>query len=688
VADLRPYPFDALVRRVFRELDERGSIFDLPAAKFFGGDPERDLSVRVHGHPASSPFGPAAGPHTQMAQNLVLAWLAGGRVVELKTVQVLDDLEIPRPCIDMRTIGFNVEWSQELSLEESVREYMKGAMLVEMLRESGRIDLAPGFDRTIWDLSVGYDLEGIRTDRVRSFLRRMMDAKPVVEEFRRRIPDEWRKLRDLDFPTRLSGTLTLSTFHGCPPDEIERILEHLMREYGLSCTVKLNPLLLGPEETRHLLHDVLGYETLRIPDDAFEKDTKWDQAVEFVERLGETAREHGLGFGVKFTNTLIVEHRDDFLPASEKEKYLSGQPLHVLAARLVERFRGRFGNRFPVSFSAGIDRGNFADAVALGLRPVTVCTDLLRPGGYGRAGGYLRSLSDRMRATGSETIDEFVIRAFGHAESALDRAVGVVGAGREVVGDGLSALEREKDLRAAVGQAVFERWVAEATSLNTETYAERVTSDPRYRLERNTRPPKKIGSDLELFDCITCDKCIPVCPNGANFTYRVPKGAIPVVRVRRQDGEWVRIEGKPLVLERKHQIGNFADLCNDCGNCDVFCPEDGGPYVVKPRFFGSLESFRAADPADGILVRRGENAVVVYGRFDGHTMRLERRAGERRARLSGKGFSIGFDPDDPRAHLEGNAQVEVDLTWGYVLDRIRRGVLEETGINWVKGLVD
>ncbi len=124
MAELRPYPFAALVRRAFRELDERGSIFDLPVAKGFYGRADRDLSVRFHGHAPSSPIGPAAGPQTQMAQNLVLAWLAGCRVMELKTVQVKDELVIPRPCIDMRTVGYNVEWSQELRLDQSLEEYV------------------------------------------------------------------------------------------------------------------------------------------------------------------------------------------------------------------------------------------------------------------------------------------------------------------------------------------------------------------------------------------------------------------------------------------------------------------------------------------------------------------------------------------------------------------------------------
>ncbi|MEE8424902.1 MAG: hypothetical protein V3S11_03690, partial [Elusimicrobiota bacterium] len=78
------------------------------------------------------------------------------------------------------------------------------------------------------------------------------------------------------------------------------------------------------------------------------------QAVGFAERLSKKAAGLGLSYGVKFSNTLIVENRPGgFLPASEKERYLSGPPLHVLAMSLVRRFRKRFGDRIPVSFSAG-----------------------------------------------------------------------------------------------------------------------------------------------------------------------------------------------------------------------------------------------------------------------------------------------------------------------------------------------
>ena len=557
---------------MFRELERSEAIFDLPARKFVLGEARCDLAVRFHGQVAATPFGPAAGPNTQLAQNIVLSWLAGGRIVELKTVQVKDDLVIPRPCIDMQTVGYNVEWSQELKLEESLEEYVKAAMLIRMLVASGRLPFAPGFDRTVFDMSVGYDLAGIRSERVQAFIRGMMDATPIVERLRREIPAELRHLGDLDFPTRLSDTLTLSTFHGCPPEEIERIIDFLLRGPRLSCVIKLNPMLLGKTELRGLLHDALGYTDLRVPDSAFDRDTTWEQAVGFVGRLGETAAALGLDLGVKFSNTLIVENHRDFFPKSEREMYLSGPPLHVLAIHLVRRFRREFGDRFPISFSAGVDRANFADAVALGLVPITACSDLLQPGGYARAFGYFEELARRMDDVGASTIEDF-IRSYEIGAAPPPASLGTGG-------PGAFAPPAEDPDRT--------RRLSEAKLRNTETYVERATRDPRYAAERHRKVPRKIGRRLQLFDCISCDKCVPVCPNDANFSVA-------------------------LAMEQPRQWVNFADFCNDCGNCDIFCPEDGGPYVLKPRVFVSRERWAADAPRDAILIEKG----AVTGRFGG-----------------------------------------------------------------------
>ena len=675
--ELVPVPLATLTTRLFRELAQRQSAFDLPARSFFLGDPARDLSVSIHGHRASSPLGPAAGPHTQLAQNIVLSWLAGCRVMELKTVQVKDDLVIPRPCIDMQTVGFNVEWSQELSLDRSLEEYVKASMLLEMLKASGALPaLAPGFGDTVFDMSVGYDLAGIRSPRVQAFLSGLLDAGEVIERLRPQIPAEWKALRDLPFRRRISDTLTLSTFHGCPPEEIEGIAEHLLREAGLHVVVKLNPTLLGRDELRSLLHDRLGYADLAVPDAAFEKDAKWEQVVGFVGRLGEVARAAGRGFGVKFTNTLIVKNHKSFFPATEKEMYLSGPPLHVLAMALVRRFRRTFGDRYPISFSAGIDAANFADAVALGLRPVSVCTDLLMPGGYGRARRYFADLSRRMESAGARDLDEFAIRGCGRGADALD-GLGLKPAAAAACRE---ALAGRADLRAAAGGA-FAAWASAARVLNTESYVERALADPRYAAERNATPPKKVGTKLSLFDCLTCDKCIPVCPNDANFALAMPKGAVALERLVPSAGGFRLEKAGAVPVDEPHQIANFADACNECGHCDVMCPEDGGPYVVKPRFFGSVASWSAAPSRDGFALERTPDGLRMHGRFEGRTFVVD--SGGPLVRYRGEGFDLRLDPRDPAATAQGRADGPVDLGFLRIMERLREAVTAPGAVNFV-----
>jgi putative selenate reductase len=700
MAVLRPYPFGALVRRTFREIEAKRALFDLPLHRGFLGDPARDLSVRVHGRVASSPFGPAAGPQSQLAQNIALSWLAGGRVIELKTVQAKDTLTIPRPCIDMQTVGYNIEWSQELTLEQSVEEYVKASMLVEMLAASGRLPLQQGFDRVLFDMSVGYDFAGITGERVQAFIKGMLDATPIVDRLRKEIPGEYRACRDLAYTTRLSDTLTLSTFHGCPPGEIERIVDWLLRRNGLHTVVKLNPMLLGPDETRLLL-GALGYREIRVPDSAFARDTTWEQMAGFVDRLGETARSLDLGFGVKFTNTLIVENHRAFFPSSEREMYLSGPPLHVLAMQLVGRFRREFGDRYPISFSAGIDRVNFPDAVALGLAPVTVCTDLLKAGGYARGRGYHLELASRMNAVGARSIDEFVLKAYGQGGRALERLTltpearqacrrAIAGALRPF--DDLRVVPSEvegrpaqdADLRSSVDGATYERWVSEARLLNTAQYVVRVLEDPRYAQAQHSRPPRKIGRHLRLFDCISCDKCIPVCPNDANFTFVLPQAVLPITKVTREGGAWRSREEGSLRIEQPHQIGNFVDFCNDCGNCDVFCPEDGGPYLIKPRFFGTSAAWEADRPRDGFFLSRARDRETVLGRFDGREYRLEAAGGH--VAYAGAGFQLSFDEDDVMGTMAGEAEGEVDLTYWQIMNMIRKAIFADGEVNYVKCL--
>jgi putative selenate reductase len=554
--------------------------------RVYRGFPGRDLSVRSHGRRAATPLGPAAGPQTQLAQNIALSYLAGGRILELKTVQVNDALVIPRPCIDMRTVGLNVEWSQELAVEDSLREYAKARLLVAILEELCGI---PEAERdVVFDVSVGYDLEGIRSGKMARFFDGIRDARAILDEeraaLRRELPAPLRRWADVPCPERLSDSVTLSTFHGCPAGEIDAIGRFLLAERGLHTVVKLNPTLLGCGEVEEILHGRLGYRQVALKRKAFEKDLKWADALSLARDLSAEASRRGLGFGLKLTNTLVVANAGDFMPG--EEAYLSGEPLHVLALALAVRLREALGTDLALSFSAGLDAANVGAVVASGFVPATSCTDLLRPGGYQRLHRQAEALAAAMGEAGAATLPDFV------------------------------------GVRAGLPVGL-----AEASLANLRRAAAEALGNPRYAAGHTGKPPRKIGSHLHLFDCINCDKCVPVCPNDANFTYETAPRTVAYRDLVVEGGRLVPGEERTLSLgggkASWHQIASWSDACNDCGNCDVFCPEDGGPYVEKPRLFSSLSSFLADAPRPGFFVRReADGSHVARGRWGGREVDL------------------------------------------------------------------
>ena len=287
------YPISSaqLIDWIFSELESSDSILGIPRQHFFV--PRRDDPFRTSafGHPLETPFGPAAGPHTQMAQNIVASWLCGARYIELKTVQTLDELNVSKPCIDMEDEGYNVEWSQELKIYQSFDEYLRAWVLIHALHHKlGFTGELPGI---VFNISVGYDLAGIQKPNVQWFLQQMSDCseykQALVDEVARFYPE----IGQVHIPDRISDNVTLSTMHGCPPDEIEKICTYLMREKGLHTYVKCNPTLLGPERVRAILNDDLGYNDVVVPDIAFEHDLKYHDAVKMLHALRKVARRCG-----------------------------------------------------------------------------------------------------------------------------------------------------------------------------------------------------------------------------------------------------------------------------------------------------------------------------------------------------------------------------------------------------------
>ena len=350
---LTPFPMEALLNRIGHEWETRKRIFDLPTARFFDVSEGPDISMEFLGRPAATVVGPAAGPHSQMAQNIILAWLGGARLMELKTVQILDELEIGRPCIDMETIGYNIEWSQELKIPQSLEEYAKAWMILDIMRGWDELTPFVGADAGphLFDLSVGYDLAGISTPEVASFIDSMRNGTRIIDELRPQIPERFAAWRDFEYDPQISDTATLSTFPGCPPDEIESITKHLMTRHELDVIVKLNPTLLGYENVRTIVNDTLGYKTVTVRQADFDADLQFPRAIELIDELESFAKAEGRKLGIKLTNTLVVENDKGFMP--EDTMYLSGPPLHVISTTLLGTLHEALPGRLNVDGQSG-----------------------------------------------------------------------------------------------------------------------------------------------------------------------------------------------------------------------------------------------------------------------------------------------------------------------------------------------
>ncbi len=638
-----------------REVEASQAIFDLPVRKWFMPDPALDLSADHFSRRAATPVGPAAGPHTQLAQNIVLAWLAGSRIIELKTVQINDRLEIPRPCIHVPNIGYNVEWSQELLVGDSAKEYAKAVYLIEILKATRGFGMFPedavaGFD-TVYDISVGYDLEGIRSEKVTGFLNALKDPARLFDELRAELAADFPDYRDLPLPVAISDCVTLSTFHGCPANQIEAIGRYLLDEAGFHTIIKLNPTLLGFEAVEGLLHERLGYRDCELRREAFDQDLQYEDGLDILRSLRTVAEARGSTIGAKFTNTLVVRNDPAIFPTQgDPYMYVSGPPLHVISMTLMQRFREDLGFEFPVSFSAGIDAKNFPAAVACGMVPVTTCTDLLRQGGFGRLPSYLRGLVREMARVGVTTREGYVLAARGHGAEAARLALAAHG-GQAWSEDGARlaaiAADRPDHLAAALRDVGTrraldaDRLVLDATRiagrLNGRDIVPSLAADPRYHARSNTKTPRRIESTLALYDCINCDLCISACPNDAIFAYEVDPVAAPTERLDSDGaGGLRRADGEGFSIAESHQLAVVEGACNECSNCEVYCPEEGAPFVLKERLFLTRHDFDRCGDLDGFC-RVGDS---LHARLGGREFTLTPDQARRNATLAGDGVDL------------------------------------------------
>ena len=403
-----PIPFRSLMNWIVAEYAREGEIFGVHVPYHASGK-----TLPIFGERIETPFGPAAGPNSQLAQNIIASYMAGARFFEVKTVQKMDGEElarcVPRPCILAADEGYNQEWSTELEVRQAQDEYIKAWCALKVLSKVYGFGDPDGF---VFNMSVGYDLDGIKGEKVNSYIDNMMHAentpqfKECLEVLTELFPEEKEFIANIS--PRVSRSVTVSTLHGCPPQEIERIASYLLTEKGLHTFVKCNPTILGYKTARTIL-DSMGYDYIVFDEHHFNEDLQWEDAVPMFHRLQALADSKGLEFGLKLSNTFPVDTTRGELP--NDEMYMSGRSLFPLTIEMCNRISRAFEGKMRISFAGGADAFNCDKLFAAGIWPITVATTILKPGGYNRLAQMV------------EKVEGLPYRAFAGTDSAAISAL-------------------------------------------------------------------------------------------------------------------------------------------------------------------------------------------------------------------------------------------------------------------------
>ena len=411
-------PFEQLLKWTITEHDTKGTVFGVHRP--YIADPKK--AQTIFGRKLETPIGPAAGPNSQLAQNIVASYYAGSRFFELKTVQIMDGAELAacvnKPCIKAEDECYNCEWSTELYVPQAQDEYIKAWFLLSFMAKEYGLGSMDGFQ---FNISVGYDLAGIKSEKINTFIENMKNAEntEIFNECKRVLlahADEFKNVTKEDIENispLICNSATISTLHGCPPQEIESIANYLLTEKKMHTFIKCNPTLLGYEFARETM-DKMGYDYLVFGRFHFDDDLQYKDAVPMLQRLMKLSGEMGLEFGVKITNTFPVDVTRNELPS--EEMYMSGKSLYPLSISLAAKLSREFDGKLRIAYSGGADTFNIACIVGSGVWPVTVATTILKPGGYQR----LKQMAETIDAQGMKAFEGIDVAALNKvAEDAV-----------------------------------------------------------------------------------------------------------------------------------------------------------------------------------------------------------------------------------------------------------------------------
>ena len=81
------------------------------------------------------------------------------------------------------------------------------------------------------------------------------------------------------------------------------------------------------------------------------------------------------------------------------------------------------------------------------------------------------------------------------------------------------------------------------------------------------------------------------------------------------NGQYQLLPDGKFEITQGIQILNIDNFCNECGNCNTFCPTQGAPYKTKPKVFLTKTSFDEAD--NGYYLEKSEEETLLMGKNEG-----------------------------------------------------------------------
>ena len=87
----------------------------------------------------------------------------------------------------------------------------------------------------------------------------------------------------------------------------------------------------------------------------------------------------------------------------------------------------------------------------------------------------------------------------------------------------------------------------------------------------------------------------------------------------------IKLDDRYGKFTQKHQIVHVDGMCNECGNCGIFCPHTGNPYKDKITVFWTEHDFEDSTNKgflrigeDRFRVRKEDGTVIEHVLGDGN----------------------------------------------------------------------